>query len=177
MSGFVAALVLSYFLMTSLMTFRLFKRPVTEPFGATFITVAAVLGTLANITLWWRLPPADGGLALAMIALAIPLYVLAVRASHGQGFWRAFSTRTPADVVDAGIYRYLRHPFYVSYMIYWLSWCVLNSYHLVSLLIAAVMISVYVAAALKEERLLTLQFGQRYIQYSHQTWMFVPCIV
>ena len=86
MSGFVAALVLSYFLMTSLMTFRLFKRPVKEPFGATFITVAAVLGTLANITLWWRLPPADGGLALAMIALAIPLYVLAVRASHGQVF-------------------------------------------------------------------------------------------
>ena len=177
MSGFAAALTLSYFAMTALMTFRHFNRREKEPFGATFITVAAVLGTLTNVALWWRLPPAGGALALAMIALAIALYVLAVRASDGQGFWRAFSTRTPPDVVDTGIYRYLRHPFYVSYMIYWLSWCALNSYHLVSLLIAALMITVYVAAALKEERLLTSNFGERYIRYSHQTRMFVPWIV
>ncbi len=177
MSSLAAAVILSYFAMTSLMTFTHFNRREKEPLGATFITVAAVAGTLANVALWWLLPHAGGGLALVMAVLAIALYVLAVRATHGQGFWRAFSTRTPPKVVDSGIYGYLRHPFYTSYMIYWLAWCALNSFHVVSLLIAAVMIGVYVAAALKEERLLTSSFGEQYIRYALGTRMFVPWIV
>lgn len=177
MSNLATALILSYFATTGLMTFRHFNRREKEPFGATFITVASVLGTLANVVLWWRLLPSGSVLALAMIAVAIALYVLAVRASHGRGFWRAFSTRTPTDVVNTGIYKFLRHPFYVSYMMYWLSWCAANSYHVMSLLIAALMVCVYVAAALKEERLLTSNFGERYTRYSHQTRMFVPWLI
>lgn len=177
MSTFAAALILAYFAMTSVMTFKHFNRREKEPFGATFITFAAVLGTLVNSVLWWRLPASSGGLALTMAALAIVLYVLAVRASHGRGFWRAFSTQTPSDLVETGIYSRLRHPFYTSYMIYWLSWCALNSWHIASVMIAAIMVAVYISAALKEERVLTSNFGERYMRYSHETRMFVPWIL
>lgn len=176
MSGTAAALTLAHFAMTSTLTFLHFNRREKEPLGATFITVAAVLGTLVNVVLWWHLPPSDGGIALAIILLATVIYGLAIRASYKQGFWRAFSLRTPSDVVDSGIYRYVRHPFYVSYMLYWIAWCALNSCHVASLLIAALMICVYVVAAIKEERVLTSSFGERYAIYSDQTRMFCPWI-
>lgn len=177
MTDLALGLIITHFAMTSLMTFRHFNRKEKEPLGATFITVAAVVGTIANGVVWWRLAPAGGTAAVLLIVPAFAIYVLAVRATSGQGFWRAFSSRTPPAVVDTGIYGHLRHPFYVSYMLYWLSWCALNRGHVLSLLIAAGMIGVYVAAALKEERLLTSNFGERYTRYVDVTRMFVPWIV
>ena len=177
MSGVGLALNLLFLAAISTASYNHFDRRQAEPIGATFLSIATVLGSLANILVWVFLAPrnsADATVAVVMAALAGALFVFAVSESRGGGLLLAFSPRTPSEIIEHGIYARVRHPFYLSYMIFWWDWCPLNSFHPVSVAIAALMTGTYMFAARKEEHLLTYRFGDRYADYSRRTKQFVP---
>jgi protein-S-isoprenylcysteine O-methyltransferase Ste14 len=177
MSGVGLALNLLFIAAISTASYNHFDRRQAEPIGATFLSFATVLGSLGNILVWVFLAPrdpVDGTVAVVMTTLAGALFVFAVSESRGGGLLLAFSPRTPPEIIEQGIYAHVRHPFYLSYIIFWWGWCPLNSFHPATAAIAALMTGTYILAARKEEHLLAYRFGERYADYSRRTKQFVP---
>jgi len=98
------------------------------------------------------------------------------------GIWGVRSlggSRTPnptpkadAELVQAGIYRWLRHPLYSSVMLASLGWALL--WQSEAALVHAVVLCVFFdAKARLEERLLLAKFPE-YAAYRERTWRFVP---
>ncbi|HEX2840966.1 isoprenylcysteine carboxylmethyltransferase family protein [Hyphomicrobium sp.] len=156
---------------------RHFARKEREPRGATLLTIATIAGTGLNV--WHAIAHRydvglDADLAIAISLAAFILFFAAVRATQNGGLSLAFSDRTPDAVVDRGIYRIIRHPFYASYILYWLSWLPLTSFDPSAFVMAGVMVAAYKFAARKEERLLTARLGESYATFAQRTWRFLP---
>ena len=159
---------------------RHFTRSEREPTGATLLTIATVVGTALNVWHTLHHPDAAAGLdadvAIAISLAAFVLFFAAIHATRHQGLSLAFSDRTPGSVINGGIYNVIRHPFYASYILYWLSWLPLTSLDPVACALAALMIGAYTIAAGKEERLLVARLGPSYSTLMRRTWRFVPGI-
>lgn len=100
------------------------------------------------------------------------------------GIWGVRSlggSRTPnptpkaeAELVQHGIYRWLRHPLYSSVMLASLGWAFL--WQSAAALVASLVLCVFFdAKARLEERLLLARFPQ-YAAYRTRTWRFVPWV-
>lgn len=100
------------------------------------------------------------------------------------GIWGVRSlggSRTPnptpkadAELVQAGIYRWLRHPLYSSVMLASLGWALL--WQSAAAMVATVVLCVFFdAKARLEERLLLAKFPE-YAAYRGRTWRFVPWV-
>lgn len=156
---------------------RHFARDEPEPHGATLLTIATIAGT--GLNLWHAIAHRydvglDADLAIIFSLAAFVLFFAAVRATRHGGLSLAFSDRTPDVLVDRGIYRVIRHPFYASYILYWLSWLPLTSFDPIAFVMAGIMIAAYKFAARKEEHLLTARHGQSYETFAQRTWRFLP---
>lgn len=55
--------------------------------------------------------------ALALATVSVALYERARRTVGAQHFYIGLTERVPAALVEAGPYRHLRHPFYLSYLL------------------------------------------------------------
>ncbi|MFC1780444.1 methyltransferase family protein [Patescibacteria group bacterium] len=79
-------------------------------------------------------------------------------------------------VIKTGVFRFVRHPLYLSVMMMSLSLALLiNSYLL--LLTFFIVIVVLVCEAKWEEGILTKKFGDEYMEYKRVTGMFLPKIL
>lgn len=100
------------------------------------------------------------------------------------GVWGVRSlgrSRTPnptpkadAELVQAGIYRWLRHPLYSSVMMASLGWALLWQ-SVAALAAGVVLCGFFDAKARLEERLLLTKFPE-YEAYRERTWKFVPWV-
>lgn len=120
--------------------------------------------------LWERI----AGLCLQIVAAG--LFNWARKATLSNRFTAAFDTDEPKFIVKDGPYRFVRHPFYVSYSLFWFgSSLVANSPILWLLFI--VLISAYVIAALLEEmKFKKSSFADDYALYARRTGFFLPKI-
>jgi len=91
-------------------------------------------------------PLARPGMALVLYVGGAGLFWWAVRATRGCGLGACFQGIVPAVVVRAGPYRWMRHPFYTSYMLVWVAGWVATGWGLLGG-IAGIMACVYGAAA------------------------------
>lgn len=177
MSDVGLVLNLLFVVAISTASYNHFDRRDTEPVGATLLSFATLVGSALNTLVWFHVAstdPVGETVAVAMAIVAAALFVFALSESRGGGLLLAFSPRTPPEIIEHGIYAHVRHPFYLSYMVFWWGWWPLNYFHPVSLLLAALMTVIYVVAARKEELLLAYRFGARYVDYTRRTKQFVP---
>ncbi|WP_421757476.1 methyltransferase family protein [Croceibacterium ferulae] len=88
----------------------------------------------------------------------------------------AFSGIVPAQVVQHGPYRYVRHPLYTAYSIFWLACAFLTQSYLVGGLALAVVL-LYVLAARTEERdIMRSPLAPAYSSYRQRTGLLLPRI-
>lgn len=130
---------------------------------------AQVAGLWPGRPLW-----AHAWIAFPLYGAALGLWAWAVATTRRERLSLAFSPDPPEAIIDRGPYRYVRHPFYVSYTLYWLAgaaaapiwWVVAPS------LLA---IALYVAAARAEERKFAVSpLADAYTAYRARTGMFLP---
>jgi len=121
--------------------------------------------------LWQRI----AGLCLQIAAAG--LFNWARKATLSNRFTAAFDTDEPKFLVKDGPYRFIRHPFYVSYILFWFgSSLAANSLSL--WVLCLVLISVYVTAALLEEKKFKKSpFADDYALYTKRTGFFFPRIL
>ncbi len=118
-------------------------------------------------------------------SLAWPLAMLCFIAGFALFFWAVRTTRRarPALAYDEakpdalfrdGPYRHVRHPFYLSYLIFWLG-TALATPGLLPWAVPFIMLATYRDAALREERSFEdSPLAISYAQYRAQAGMFLP---
>jgi protein-S-isoprenylcysteine O-methyltransferase Ste14 len=123
------------------------------PQGAILIAVVVLAATAFLLVLQWLLPQPPWAvlLGLAVELGSLVLFWAAIRASRNARLRLAFDEENPDTLVTEGPYRYLRHPFYTSYLIFWAGWAIAvwSPWSLLPLLAIVV---IYVTAARGEER-------------------------
>ncbi len=127
-------------------------RSVKTPAGIHLISVLGVLTVAATLVALWSSPPAPAWAALGLGAqvAGATLFAAALRATRQQRLSLAFDNDVPAFLVASGPYRWVRHPFYAAYTVFWIG-CAAASRSTWALIGGATLLACYIAAALREE--------------------------
>jgi len=122
------------------------------PKGMLFISVVSAGGAVAFAVLLWLYPQSTTHLllALGLFALSGTLFVGTLFVTHSLKQKVAFDPDSPTTLVQAGPYKYIRHPFYLSYILFWLG-CAVATMHPISLAVLVILAFTYTYAALREE--------------------------
>jgi protein-S-isoprenylcysteine O-methyltransferase Ste14 len=113
-------------------------------------------------------------ISLTLFAGSILLFGWSATTIRGYGFSASFTRHASRDLVDFGPFKYVRHPFYTSYLLYWLAFT-LTPGGPIPLAIFAAMFLLYDKAAREEEKYLK-QTHPTYLDYCRFRKRFVPFI-
>lgn len=83
------------------------------------------------------------------------------------------SQRSEPGLLDSGVFKVVRHPIYTGAILFYLG-ASLITLSLASALFWLVIIAFYILISRYEERLLTEEFGQDYLNYKKKTGMLFP---
>lgn len=111
---------------------------------------------------------------LAFYLLALFVFALARQATQAHPLTLAYSPDKPSFLVSTGIYRFVRHPFYLSYMLTWFAGTV-SAPGVLTILTTAAMAMLYLVAAIHEEAKFSKSgLASAYAAYRKTTGMFLP---
>lgn len=153
--------------------------PGTRP-GLTAVRVLGSLGMAVHgASLWVALNRSEPGapLAFALYGTSLGLFIWAARTTWHERLTLAFAVDLPTHLVTGGPYRFVRHPFYTSYLLAWVAGVPATGEPAL-LVTVLVMGSLYVRAARQEER----KFAGSALRTEHRayrarTGMFVPVLI
>jgi protein-S-isoprenylcysteine O-methyltransferase Ste14 len=146
------------------------------PLGSVVITIVVFITVVFNIYLLWAhaqplLPQAIG---LAVMIAAIGLFFLTISASRNGRLRMAFDEGRPRALLQHGPYRYVRHPFYVAYIIFFAAFA-LSTWSAIAMGPTILLVLIYVLAARMEERLFAgTEMAAAYAAYRKRTGFFLP---
>jgi len=127
-----------------------------------------VFFSASDVAVRWRLA------GLFLLALAHTMFWSAVAAHGNDRPTVAFATDAPRRLIRSGPYSFVRHPFYLAYMVAWMAGSVITASPWL-LATAIVMFFVYRSAAVAEEQgYLSSDLAEEYRDYQGQTGMFIP---
>ncbi len=152
-----------------------FRRTGAVPAGTIFISVLTV-----GFYAWFALraaintPSPAWPASSALFAAAFGLFAWTVFATRHTPPTLAFDTDEPAFLLRHGPYRYVRHPFYLSYLLFWTGTAA-ASCGFAPWLAPLVMLAVYrVAAGREEQKFAGSDFRGAYDAYRLEAGMFFP---
>jgi protein-S-isoprenylcysteine O-methyltransferase Ste14 len=135
-----------------------------------------VSGTMLTWAVGLRMPmPVTNQLAAVLMAMAsLALYEWARHTIWGRRFGIALGDHVPESLCDAGPYRYVRHPIYLSYMLAFLAMLIALP-HWATALSFLVNLGVFVLVARSDERVIAGSgLAVDYAAYRDRTGMFLP---
>ncbi|MCF3639412.1 isoprenylcysteine carboxylmethyltransferase family protein [Rhizobium sp. TRM95111] len=148
----------------------------TMPDGAKVISAAVTASTLFFLYLIWSREQSGTaqGIGLLLEIAAAVLFWWAVSASRRARLRFAFDADHPDSIVTEGPYRYVRHPFYSSYIVFWSGWA-LATQTIWAIVPVVAFVAIYIVAARDEER----KFGNTalaptYADYKSRTGFLFP---
>ena len=158
-----------------------FRRDGRMPVGMRLTSIASLLGFL-----WWLYAnlmdvvhparPASAGLAAGglLLVLSFTLFWWSVRVTRRRPLTLAFTADAPIFLHSSGPYAYIRHPFYLSYVLFWIATAVAAE-RLQFWLVPLLMVAIYIEAARQEERKFAHSaLAGTYGAYRGQTGMLLP---
>lgn len=119
-------------------------------------TLLSVLSA-ANIFIFgrelWLHPkhPAYLASAVCLFIVAAALFIASIQASRSAQLKLIFDPRKPSFILRTGPYRYIRHPFYSSYILYWLG-CAVATLHPINIAYIVLLVPILVVASRDEEK-------------------------
>lgn len=168
---------LAYFLVISAATKQHFASE-KYPLGMYLISILSLVGLFAFLVhaFVWSLDFTV--VSFVLIGVAFGLFLWAVQHSRQKNLSLAFDTETRIDgIITTGPWRYVRHPFYVSYILFWLA-CALGTTHPTSVVVFATLLFIYVYSALREERTLKQgRYADAYLAYQENAGFLLPKLV
>lgn len=156
---------------------RFFVRPAGTTAGMrTTIAASFLCSVIHVITVIWpgNITPARGIAGSVLYVLALAVFWWALLSNRRIPLSGAYSPDLPAHLNQDGPYRYVRHPFYCSYLTTWIAGFVATAaWWLLPTII--LMIAIYIHAARTEEaKFESSRFAEMYAAYRRRTGLFVP---
>ena len=152
-----------------------------QPFGTTLgmqvITACGILFAalhLACIILPAGVTPVRGSIAGLFYAGSLGLFWWTIRTNSVARLSAAFSPDLPVHLIKEGPYRFIRHPFYCSYLLAWCAGVIATGrWWLASTFL--VMAAIYLRAAKsEEEKFSRSRLAREYERYRERTALLVP---
>ena len=128
----------------------------------------------ASVFPWSQLPLPDlvRWIGVAMGLISIPL-IGWIHWALGRAFSKSLTIQEEHQLVTTGLYRWIRHPMYTVFIIYFLS-LFLVSTNLFLLVTFIIMVITFIFRIPKEEEMLINQFGDAYREYMKRTGRLLP---
>jgi len=148
-------------------SFTHFNRGEKEPLQMLMVRVLTTLGFIWNLYVAFTQNSDSHQIAAFAILTFISslIFASAIKETKGNNLPVAFSFDKETTYVVTGIYRFIRHPFYASYILYWLSWTALNYKSILSLTFSAILIFAYLIAIRSEEQFLRKTYDLQYLAH------------
>ena len=146
------------------------------PDGTKIISAAVITTTLFFLFLiWFRAQSVELRIAgLAIQVASATLFWWAISASRNAQLRYAFDPEGPRGLVTTGPYRYLRHPFYTSYVIFWSGWALATG-SIWAIVPVVAFVVIYLTAAKDEERkFANSPMAADYDAYRRRTGLLFP---
>lgn len=169
-------------MLTSLAAFswgmrKFFYKPAGDSPGMKVIRACGTSFAVLHCVAMAATPEATARQALAAASLyvgSLMLFYWAIR-THGQRFLSAaFSPDSPNHLVDSGPYRYIRHPFYTSYLATWVAGYVATGRWWLLPTIAVMVYVYHRAAKMEEGKFASSPLAEAYRDYQQSTGRFLP---
>jgi protein-S-isoprenylcysteine O-methyltransferase Ste14 len=170
----LAAGLLSY--LTTAVVVRGQFSSATTPREVRFGIIASYFGLAAFVYLMVRDEHPIPALVVALVILvaSLALFLWAAKTTRSTRLRLAFDRGSPGFVVQSGPYRYIRHPFYASYILFWLG-CTVATVHPLMLIFLAVFGAINLTAAFREERAYAASpFAEEYLNYRNTAGLLWP---
>lgn len=148
------------------------------PRGSMLIMLVVPVTSVTYLYLVWTAeqPVLASLVGLALECAGIAMFIATIRASRQGGLRMVFDEGNPRGLVTEGPYRYVRHPFYVSYIIYFAGFAI-ATWSWISILPLAILLAIYVSAAWMEEgKFANTPMSAEYEAYRRRTGFFFPKI-
>lgn len=139
--------------------------------------LTSALSTALFIAFLWNLH--DGAsnlwlLALTLFTASFATFAAAIAASRKTPPTLAYDDDSPNFLLNHGPYRYVRHPFYLAYVLFWFGTAI-ATHGLAGWLAPAIMTTLYVHAATREERkFANSELAAAYAAYRTRAGLFWP---
>lgn len=165
---------LAYFLVIASATKQHFK-PGKYPLGMYVISLLSLVGISTLMAYAFVGDLEYAALPLVMILIAFALFVWSVKHSKKTQLPLAFDKEVDVSgIITSGPWRYVRHPFYVSYVLFWLG-CAIATLSLASIVVFAALLFIYIYSAVKEEAALKAgPHRHTYLSYKSHTGFCLP---
>jgi protein-S-isoprenylcysteine O-methyltransferase Ste14 len=135
------------------------------------------LSTALFIAFLWHMHGGSSDLwplALTLFTTAFAVFAAAIVASRSTPPTLAYDTDRPSFLLNNGPYRYVRHPFYLAYVLFWFGTAIATP-GLAGWLAPAIMTTLYLHAASREERkFANSELAAAYAAYRAHTGMLLP---
>ena len=178
----VWSMVLSVLLLVCLGSFRwgmshFFSRPAGRTVGMKVINACGTLFAALHLSAVLTTPavtPQRGWAAVLLYLWALGLYFWAIRTNSKIPLSAAFSPDSPRHLVDRGPYRFIRHPFYSSYLLTWAAGFLATGQLWLGPTLAIMLLVYLKAARMEEQKFTSSPLASRYEQYRSRTGLFFP---
>jgi protein-S-isoprenylcysteine O-methyltransferase Ste14 len=119
----------------------------------------------------------QGVAALGSLIAALLLFFAAVRAHGDLRPAIAFTPEPPRALTFGGPYRWVRHPIYTAYLLFWVG-ALIAAPNVVTVASIVVMFSLYLRAAIEEEQIIANSLlGEQYLAYARRVGRFFPRLI
>jgi protein-S-isoprenylcysteine O-methyltransferase Ste14 len=115
-----------------------------------------------------------GWVATLLYLWSLGLFWWAIRTNSATRLSAAFSPDVPAHLVEDGPYRFIRHPFYCSYVLAWSAGTVATARWWLLPTVAVMVIIYWRAATIEEEKFSRSSLAAEYQRYRQHTALLVP---
>jgi protein-S-isoprenylcysteine O-methyltransferase Ste14 len=140
-------------------------------------TVLSVVNLVAIATSGIDEVGVQGVAALGSLIAALLLFFAAARAHGDSRPAIAFTPEPPRALTFGGPYRWVRHPIYTSYLLFWVG-ALIAAPNIVTGASIVVMFSLYLRAAIEEEQIIANSLlGEQYLVYTRRVGRFFPRLI
>ena len=147
-----------------------------RPWRFVLVSIASAANVAVFAHVLWRFAKPIEGLVAALILFvaAAVLFAASIAASRSAALKLLFDADKPQAILQTGPYRFIRHPFYASYVLYYLG-CAVATLHPFNIGFLLVLLPVLVVGARGEEA----AFAQSpsaadYADYRRRAGLFWP---
>jgi protein-S-isoprenylcysteine O-methyltransferase Ste14 len=143
--------------------------------GTWLVSTSSVLGFILAIYAIWSIDNihAWAVLGVALQSASLFLFGWSIGTSGKRNLGLALNDNSSKRLITEGPYKWVRHPFYTSYILFWVANIAIAS-SLFTLFPAIFLISIYLHASRSEDRVLAKLFADEYPTWHKRTGAFFP---
>ena len=156
---------------------RFFVQPTGSTSGMKIISACGILfGALHFVAIFLRdsVTAERAYLAALLYIWSLGLFWWAIQANSAARLSAAFSDDLPVHLVESGPYRFIRHPFYCSYVLAWLAGAIATARWWLIPTVVVMAVIYWNAASSEEEKFSRSPLAAEYESYRSRTSLLVP---